>query len=103
MIAHFNSLSMGAIERRGGRRHGRGGGGVRWLRPKSGKEQSARLKSARLSPLDSHYFRNVRDYFGKLVTIFGKSVTIFTGKLVSRAPKQVLRNLGPLWHPGGLE
>ena len=39
--------------------------------------------------------------FGKLAQIFGKLVHIFAQKLVSRTSKQVLRNLGPLWQPGG--
>ena len=54
MIAHLNSLGVEAIEK-GGEEAWKGG--VRWLRPKSGREQSARLKSARLSPLDKPLFR----------------------------------------------
>ena len=65
------------------------------------------------------WFKNIvtiffEDLFGKLVTIFGKFVTIFgkmvnrfrklvnicAWKLVSRASKQISRNLGPVWQPG---
>ena len=38
--------------------------------------------------------------FGKLVQIFRELVHIVVWKLVSRTPKQVSGNLGPLWQPG---
>ena len=51
MIGHFNSLSVEAIKRTGGK-DGMEGRRELVKAKKSGREQSARLKSARLSPLD---------------------------------------------------
>ena len=56
-----------------------------------------------------HLFGKLVHISGQLVHIFGELADIrevsayFRSELVSRTSKQVSKNLGPLWQPGGLQ